>query len=59
LSKTFHAAGKEIEALIEGFNVTNRANWISYDGKQTSLSFGMPKDALPARQIQAGMRINF
>jgi len=59
LSKTFHAARKEIEALIEGFNVTNHANYTSYDGKKSSASFGKPKDALPARQIQAGVRINF
>jgi len=59
LSKTFRAGGREIEALLEGFNVTNRANWTAYQGAKNSPSFGTPRDALPARQIQAGVRVNF
>jgi len=60
IAKSLRAKGQVIEVLLEGFNVTNRANWTSYEGKLSAgKSFGMPKDALPARQIQAGVRINF
>ena len=59
LSKSFRPWHKQIEALVEAFNVTNRANWTAFDGKQGSATFQMPKDALPARQIQLGLRVGF
>jgi carboxypeptidase family protein/TonB-dependent receptor-like protein len=59
LSKSFGAGAKRVEVLVEAFNLTNRANWTGYDGKKISPTFGRPTAALPARQIQAGVRIDF
>ena len=59
LSKAFRMGGTRIEALIEAFNLTNRANWTSYDGNTSSSTYRHPTQALPARQVQAGARIDF
>jgi hypothetical protein len=59
LSKGFYVRGAHVEALIEAFNLTNRANWTSYDGNQLSLTSGRPTAALPARQVQVGARVGF
>ena len=59
LSKSFRMGATRIEALVEAFNLTNRANWTGYDGKQNSRTFGRPKSALPARQVQLGIRVDF
>ena len=59
LSKAFHARGHRVEALVEAFNVVNRANWTNYDGNQASLTFGRPTAALPAREVQLGARVTF
>jgi hypothetical protein len=60
LSKAFRMPRTRVEALIEAFNLTNRANWTNYDGNTSSLTTsGRPTSALPARQIQAGVRIDF
>jgi len=59
LSKSFRPWHEQIEALVEAFNVTNRANWTAFDGKQGSATFQRATAALPARQIQLGIRVGF
>ena len=35
------------------------ANWLVYNGNQSSVSFGRPSAAGPPRQIQIGVRFDF
>ena len=51
---------REVFALLaEGFNVTNRVSFNSYNGGIQSRLFGMPQSAGNARQIQLGARFDF
>jgi hypothetical protein len=59
LSKSFRMRGNRVDALIEAFNVANRANWTNYDGNLVSPTYGKPTNALPARQVQVGARLDF
>ena len=49
----------KLDLVIEAFNLLNRANWTSYDGVQSSTTFGRPLSAAAARQIQIGARVSF
>ena len=60
LSRPFALRGARVELIAEAFNLTNHANWIDYDGVTSHGDrFGTPRDALPPRQIQLGVRIDF
>lgn len=59
VSKAFNMRRGRIELLVEAFNLTNRANWTNFDGRLTSKTSGGPKGALPPRQVQGGIRIDF
>jgi hypothetical protein len=59
LLKSFRMPRSRVDALIEAFNVTNRANWSNYDGNKLSPTSGRPTSALPARQVQVGARLDF
>ncbi|HEV3216993.1 MAG TPA: carboxypeptidase regulatory-like domain-containing protein [Vicinamibacterales bacterium] len=59
MSKSFGEGAKRVEVLAEAFNLTNRANWTAYDGRKISPTFSRPTAALPARQIQVGVRFDF
>ena len=54
-----------VEAIVEGFNVLNRANLqlpnntLNSSNPSTLLSFGRPTAADSPRQIQFGLRLNF
>jgi hypothetical protein len=59
LSKAIGIGKRKVELLAEGFNVTNRVNFNSYNGSIQSRLFGMPQAAGNARQIQLGVRFDF
>ncbi len=59
LAKSFRQRDHTIEAIVESFNVANRANWTGDDGKLNSPTFGGPTKAAASRQIQAGVRFDF
>jgi hypothetical protein len=61
VSRLFHPGPHRLEVLIEAFNVTNRANWMAYNGVLTAPNnaFGQPQSAGPPRQIQLGVRWSF
>ncbi|HEY0428182.1 MAG TPA: carboxypeptidase regulatory-like domain-containing protein [Pyrinomonadaceae bacterium] len=65
LSRRFDFGEKtNLELLVEGFNVLNRANYsvpnnVFGNGTVPLASFGRPTAALDARQIQFGFRLNF
>jgi hypothetical protein len=65
VSRTFRINEKvRVEALLEGFNVLNRANLqlpnsVFGAGSQPLPSFGLPTAASDARQLQIGLRLNF
>jgi hypothetical protein len=58
LSKTVHIGRTSTEVLGEAYNLTNRANWTGFDGRQTSKTFGHPTSALRSRQVQVGIRLS-
>jgi hypothetical protein len=54
----------ELEAMVEGFNVLNRANYqapnnIYGTGRAPLPSFGLPTAAADPRQVQLGLRLTF
>jgi hypothetical protein len=59
VSRLQRFGARQVELLIEAFNVTNHANWLVYNGNQSSVSFGRPSAAGPPRQIQIGVRFDF
>ena len=59
ISKSFRTGIGRFEVLVEVFNVANRANWSGFDGRKTSRTYGGPTTALPSRQVQAGIRLDF
>jgi hypothetical protein len=53
-----------LEAVIEGFNVLNRANYqvpnnVYGTGRAPLSSFGLPTAAADPRQVQVGLRLTF
>jgi hypothetical protein len=44
---------------IEAFNLTNHANWSSYDGRQNSRTFGRPTASDIGREVQIGAHVGF
>jgi hypothetical protein len=65
LSRRFHLGERvNLETIIEGFNVLNRANLQLPNntfgtGATPNASFGRPTAADNPRQIQFGLRLNF
>lgn len=59
LSKAIPIGKRKVELLAEGFNVTNRVNFNSYNGSIQSRFFGTPQSAGSPRQIQLGVRFDF
>jgi len=59
IAKSLRWGSHTAQASCEAFNVTNRANWIGYDGNWASPTFGRPTSAGPSRQIQIGVRFDF
>jgi hypothetical protein len=57
--KPFRTKRLQWDLIPGGFNLTNRANWTTYDGVQASETFGRPLNAAIARQIQVGVRTDF
>lgn len=59
VSRTFRFASRSVELLGEVFNLTNRTNWMNYNGGLNSSAVGQPTNAGPPRQLQLGMRFSF
>ncbi|HEX8142079.1 MAG TPA: TonB-dependent receptor [Pyrinomonadaceae bacterium] len=65
LSRKFRLAEHlNLETIVEGFNVLNRANLqipnnIFGTGSTPSATFGLPNSAADARQFQLGLRLDF
>jgi hypothetical protein len=59
LAKTFRIQSRQVELLAEAFNVTNRANWMAYDGRQNSATYHQPTGSGDPRQVQVGVRVDF
>jgi hypothetical protein len=61
LSKLLRFDRARIELLLECFNLLNSVNYLasSYNGNMSSDAFGTPGIALPARQVQIGVRVGF
>ena len=64
LGRRFDLGGVGVEALVEGFNVLNRANYQLPNntfgtGTDPRPGFGSPTAAADPRQIQFGLRIDF
>jgi hypothetical protein len=60
LSRSFALAhGLSLEAIIDAFNVLNRANYQVPNNIITSPTFGQPTAVNDPRQLQAGVRMHF
>jgi hypothetical protein len=60
LSRTFGVThGVSVEAIVEGFNVLNRANYQVPNNIITSPTFGKPTAVNDPRQLQLGLRLLF
>jgi hypothetical protein len=59
LAKAFGIPHAQIELTAEGFNLTNHANWLAYNGNVLSETFGHPTAAGIPRQIQLGAHVRF
>jgi hypothetical protein len=60
LSRTFPLrTGLSLEAMLEGFNVLNRANWQVPNNTFGSPTFGKPTAVNDPRQVQLGLRIEW
>jgi hypothetical protein len=59
VAKRIHIRRTQAEALVEAFNVTNRANFGAPVGNLASSLFGRPNNASDARQVQLGFRFEF
>ncbi|MCU1228797.1 MAG: hypothetical protein JWO97_1681, partial [Acidobacteria bacterium] len=60
LSRTFGVThGLSVEAIVEGFNVLNRANYQVPNNIITSPTFGKPTAVNDPRQLQLGLRLLF
>ena len=51
--------GTRVTAFWEMFNAFNTANFINFEGRLESSSFGLPIAALPMRRQQVGVRFDF
>jgi hypothetical protein len=66
-SRTFHVGGTAVEALAEGFNLTNRTNVVAMNGNFGSgaypstpaSGFGRPTAVGDSRSVQLGLRVTF
>ena len=61
ISKLVKFSTYNLELIAEAFNVFNKVNYNanSYEGDQRSPNFEQPTIALPARQVQFGLRFGF
>jgi hypothetical protein len=60
LSRTFAASGGlSVEAILDAFNVLNRANYQVPNNIITSPTFGQPTAVNDPRQVQLGLRVHF
>jgi hypothetical protein len=64
LSRTVPLGGLQLEMIVEGFNVLNRANYLFPNatfgaGSEPLPSFGRPTDAADPRQVQLGVRVSY
>ena len=60
LSRTFPLpAGFSVEAIVDAFNVLNRANYQVPNNIITSPTFGKPTAVNDPRQLQLGVRVQF
>lgn len=61
LSRVLHPGRRQLECLVEVFNVTNRSNWMIYNGNMRARNdaFRAPASAGPPRQVQVGARWSF
>ena len=59
VSKLIMSGPRQVELLVEAFNLANRRNWSEFDGNLSSTTFGRPTDATPPRQVQVGIRVSF
>jgi hypothetical protein len=63
LARDFHLTraktGPVATVSLNGFNVLNHPNYVSYVGVVTSPFFGMPVAAQPPRQIQLNLQVKF
>jgi hypothetical protein len=59
VAKKFRFGRASAEALVEAFNVTNRANFNGFVGNLASAQFGQPNTAFDSRQVQLGVRFEF
>jgi hypothetical protein len=64
LSRRLAVGSRSVEALVEGFNVLNRANYQLPNntfgtGTEPRAGFGLPTAAADPRQVQIGLRVDF
>ncbi len=59
LDATKREKGPVITLSLEGFNLLNRVNYVTYVGNLSSPFFGKAVSAYPARRMQAGFRFRF
>jgi hypothetical protein len=52
-------ANTRLEARIEAFNLFNRTNFSTPNGNRSASAFGTITSALPARQLQLGVKLYF
>lgn len=49
----------DLKLFLEAFNVLNQRNFLAYVANVSSPQFGRPSEALPPRQLQIGLRVDF
>ncbi|MBY0497416.1 MAG: carboxypeptidase regulatory-like domain-containing protein [Cyanobacteria bacterium] len=60
VSRSFNLGGQaRLEAMLEAFNLTNRANYIRFVTNARLASLGQPTVAGEPRQVQLGLRFTF
>ena len=59
ISRAVRVQRIRLEFLAEVFNLSNRRNWIGYEGNLSSSQFGKPTAAAGAREIQLGVRVEY
>jgi hypothetical protein len=50
---------RAVTAFLEGYNLTNHINYLTYQSNVTVATFGQPLSAGPTRQLQLGARFDF
>lgn len=58
-SKSLSFGARQLELIVEAFNLTNRVNYDTYTGSIQSALFGRPQSAQAPRQVQLGVRFDF